>query len=298
MMLSEPPQTRLREAIAEKHRSGLAGGATVRALGAGPGWRVLEVLCTAGDTDRAFEEEHENVSLSLVMEGSFQYRADHGRALMTPGSILLGNAGGCFRCGHKHGEGDLCLSFQFDLELFGEIGRELGVEFKAFVTPRLAADRALTHHFVLGTEPTVLEAASLRLAAHVLSLVSGAGAPAAISTRDLARVSDVVRYLDENFSAPVSIEDQAMLAGLSRFHFLRTFRRAVGATPHQYLLRRRLRQAAECLATTADPVTQICFDAGFGDLSNFNRTFRSEFKATPREFRRRWAGKSIWPPQI
>jgi AraC-like DNA-binding protein len=300
MLLPDLSQTRLRDAVAQKRRGGFAGGATARDLGSGRGWRVLEVMCTAGEADAAFEERHGGISLSLVLEGSFQYRSDHGRALMTPGSVLLGNVGACFQCGHEHGEGDLCLSFQFDPDLVGEIAGELGLRFRGFAAPRLSQHRALARFFAYSSDlsdATTLEVASLDLMVQVLSLVMDSGAPAHISDRDTARVTEVVRHLEENFAEPVSIDEQAALAGLSRFHFLRTFRRALDVTPHQYLLRRRLRSAAERLVTTDDPVTAICFDAGFGDLSNFNRTFRCEFQTTPREFRRRRgrAGRAACP---
>jgi AraC-like DNA-binding protein len=76
------------------------------------------------------------------------------------------------------------------------------------------------------------------------------------------------------------------MARLSPYHFLRSFKAVTGVTPHQWLLRARLRAAAEKLAATKTPVTEIALDVGFEDLSNFTRTFRAEFGASPREFRR------------
>jgi AraC-like DNA-binding protein len=67
--------------------------------------------------------------------------------------------------------------------------------------------------------------------------------------------------------------------------FLRTFKRVTGVTPHQWVLRARLREAARRLAETRAPVTEIALDVGFEDLSNFTRTFRAEFGASPREYR-------------
>ena len=78
----------------------------------------------------------------------------------------------------------------------------------------------------------------------------------------------------------------ARVARLSKFHFLRVFRRAVGATPHQYLTAIRLRRAAARLSGTPDSVTVIAFDSGFSDLSTFNARFRAAFGKTPSEFRR------------
>jgi AraC-like DNA-binding protein len=77
----------------------------------------------------------------------------------------------------------------------------------------------------------------------------------------------------------------ARIAGLSRYHFLRTFKAVTGITPHQWLLRARLRDAARRLATSRDPVTEIALDVGFEDLSNFIRSFRSEFGVSPSRYR-------------
>ena len=74
-------------------------------------------------------------------------------------------------------------------------------------------------------------------------------------------------------------------AGLSAFHFLRLFAQVLGVTPHQYLIRSRLRRAARLLADGARSISDVALDVGFEDLSNFTRSFRAEFGASPREFR-------------
>ena len=73
---------------------------------------------------------------------------------------------------------------------------------------------------------------------------------------------------------------------MSAFHFLRTFRQVTGVTPHQCLLRTRLREAAISLATQPDKVLEIALASGFDDLSNFNHAFRAEFGVSPRAYRR------------
>jgi AraC-like DNA-binding protein len=67
---------------------------------------------------------------------------------------------------------------------------------------------------------------------------------------------------------------------------LRTFQHVVGLTPHQYVMRMRLQRAAVRLVEEAASVLEIAFDSGFGDVSNFNRSFRVEFGMSPRTFRR------------
>ena len=75
------------------------------------------------------------------------------------------------------------------------------------------------------------------------------------------------------------------------FHFLRVFTKALGVTPHQYLLRSRLRHAARLLAGDDRSITDIAYDVGFGDLSNFVRTFRRAAGVSPRDFRKMAKGE-------
>ena len=98
-------------------------------------------------------------------------------------------------------------------------------------------------------------------------------------------MSEVLRYMAAHSAAPHRISGLARMARLSPYHFLRSFKITTGVTPHQWLLRARLRAAAEKLAATKTPVTDIALDVGFEDLSNFTRTFRAEFGASPREYR-------------
>jgi AraC-like DNA-binding protein len=101
----------------------------------------------------------------------------------------------------------------------------------------------------------------------------------------LSRVTRVVRMIDWNASAPHELAKLAETARLSPFHFLRTFEGITGTTPHQYVLRARLRRAALKLKMAKDRVVDIALDCGFGDVSNFNRAFRAEFGMSPRRFR-------------
>src|SRR5689334_353398 len=93
---------------------------SIRMLAEGAGWRVAEVTCRAGSQDRAYQEQHGWTCIAAVLEGTFQYRAASGQALMTPGSLLLGNAGACFECGHPHSRGDRCVAFHLSPDFIAD----------------------------------------------------------------------------------------------------------------------------------------------------------------------------------
>ena len=105
------------------------------------------------------------------------------------------------------------------------------------------------------------------------------------TTQHHAHIVRVLRQLTSRSAEPHSLADLARSAGLSPYHFLRTFKRVTGITPHQWLLRTRLREAALRLSTTRASVTDIALDVGFEDLSNFMRSFRAEFGVSPRRYR-------------
>jgi len=105
------------------------------------------------------------------------------------------------------------------------------------------------------------------------------------ATPDPARIAPLLRELEARSAEPHTLPELARRAGLSRYHFLRTFKDVTGVTPHQWVLRARLRDAAHRLVTTRAPVTEIALDVGFDDLSNFIRSFRAEFGVSPRRYR-------------
>ncbi|HEY8332355.1 MAG TPA: helix-turn-helix transcriptional regulator, partial [Tardiphaga sp.] len=103
--------------------------------------------------------------------------------------------------------------------------------------------------------------------------------------RDRRRAVEAALWIDARSAQPIVLDDAAREAGLSPFHFLRLFTNVLGVTPHQYLLRSRLRHAARLLADQERAVTAIALDVGFSDLSNFIRSFHRAAGVSPRGFR-------------
>jgi AraC-like DNA-binding protein len=127
----------------------------------------------------------------------------------------------------------------------------------------------------------------LVFAARFVEVVSGqARKPAKGTLRDRRRAVETARWIDDNSHLQVGLDEAAREAGLSAFHFLRLFSNALGVTPHQYLVRSRLRAAARLLADEDRAVTDVAYEAGFGDLSNFVRTFHRAAGVSPGHFRR------------
>jgi AraC-like DNA-binding protein len=93
--------------------------------------------------------------------------------------------------------------------------------------------------------------------------------------------------MDRCYADALDIEWLAGSLGLSRAHFIRSFHKTFGETPHRYLQRRRLERAMALLRETDRSVTEICLDVGFASLGSFSRTFREVVGESPRQYRER-----------
>ena len=264
-----------------------------RTLAAGDGWRVNEVICRTGPSDRPFEERHDGFSVSAVIEGAFTYRSDAGHGLLYPGALLLGNNGSCFECGHAHGIGDRCISLNVDEEQFSEIAAVAAstgrFRFSApSLPPSPKALPIIVQMEALSCASSSLRAdeLALRIVERVIALMTGERRTAAAPTgRETRRVVEAIRLVESDAARPLELKDMAAVAGMSKYHFLRVFRRLTGVTPHQYLISARLRRSALALTSSRRPVITIALDSGFGDLSTFNKTFRAAFGLTPTQYR-------------
>jgi AraC family transcriptional regulator len=270
-----------------------------RLLASGTGWRVEDVVCTAGPHDRPFEEQHDDACIAAVTHGTFCYRSTPGSAVLAPGAILLGNSFHCFECSHDHGVGDRCLSFRFAPQFLETVVAAVpGARRTSFPAPRLPPDPTLLPVVAAAEiarddgDAGAFEEVALRLAgATIGAFTDGHARAVAPSRRDEKRIAAAVRQIEARAAEPLSLAELARLAAMSPYHFLRTFCAVVGMTPHQYILHTRLKRAAIRLRRTSASISAIAFAAGFGDLSTFNRRFARIMGMSPGAYRavNRWS---------
>lgn len=131
---------------------------------------------------------------------------------------------------------------------------------------------------------TASEAAALTLLQALFDLGPAPSGPVADQEHadTVARAHD---WLERHFAEPVSLEQLAEVAGLSRFHLLRAFRRRYGLTPHAWLLRRRVNHAKALLRAGASPAA-AAMASGFADQSHLGLHFRRLVGLTPAAYRR------------
>ena len=253
------------------------------------GLSVVEYLCDSGPGDRPFAERHARFTLSFVRAGGFGYRW-RGRAFeLVPGSVLIGHRNEEYVCTHEHVHGDECLSFEFSPEALDFVRVAEAVRRTAVLPPMpgVMVRAELAQAAVGGQSDLGLDELAWMFLDDVSEVVAGARLDGITpNVADRRRAVRAALWIDTHAAAPVTLADLAREAGLSSYHFLRVFSRALGVTPHQYLLRSRLRHAARLLADGHASVTSVAYDAGFGDVSNFVRTFHRAAGVSPRTFRR------------
>lgn len=99
------------------------------------------------------------------------------------------------------------------------------------------------------------------------------------------RVQKVKQYINDHYNEPLKLADLADLVGMSPVAFSRFFRQRTGRTLSDYIVDIRLGFAARMLVDSSRNISEICYECGFNNLSNFNRTFKAKRNYTPRDFR-------------
>ncbi len=105
------------------------------------------------------------------------------------------------------------------------------------------------------------------------------------------QVRTVIEHLENRLTDKTTIAELAALVDLSRFHFIRAFKKTVGMPPHQFVVHRRVERARELLHNLQLSVSEIATRTGFNSPTHFGRVFRARFGVTPREYRRHVAAK-------
>lgn len=172
--------------------------------------------------------------------------------------------------------------------------RNTTVDFYNKLYPKDEVVRALQSHLALPGK-TGLEREELltQLIVHVLTVHRGEKMKldhieaARVSTREeiLRRLHRATDHIYSNYNTEVSLEDLSKASMLSKFHFLRAFRQAFGASPHKFLNKVRLEKAKDLLVRSKLEVADVGKAVGVRDASSFSRMFRKETGVYPTVFR-------------
>jgi AraC-like DNA-binding protein len=111
----------------------------------------------------------------------------------------------------------------------------------------------------------------------------------------LAHLRRVRDFIDRHYDEPLDLDALAVVAGMSKYHFLRSFASTYGATPAHYLTERRIERAQDLLRATNLTVTEICFLVSYSSLGSFSSRFHELVGVSPSEYQAKNAAGGVPP---
>ena len=236
-------------------------------------------------SDRVFpRHSHDQLGVGIIVSGAHRSWSGIGNVEAHAGDIIMVNPGE-MHDGMPLGDGPReWRMLYFDPALVTRLVEAEGVTGIEVVRPAVS-DRLLAPRFaalfasVIDRTPDqlLLEENLLRMIMRISRFHSLRSPP---GREPSPPVRKALERLDGDAASPTGLSELAELAGISRFQLLRAFAREVGATPHAYLVQRRVFLARRLLAA-GRPIVEAATDAGFADQSHLTRAFVRQFGVTP-----------------
>jgi AraC family transcriptional regulator len=217
--------------------------------------------------------------IAFTTFGSWEIRCRRGAGEVRPGTVLVTEADAEHDCRHPDGADDRMLCVLY----LGEVDPG-----PALLVPHVAALNSLRRSLVAvlrsgDPDRDEVDALSLALLQAVREAPSRSAGP---GERSRALADRLRAEADTCFTEPgLDLVAEAVALGMSRTRFVHVFRDVVGITPHRYVIELRTSHAAGLLRGTRAPVSDICFDSGFGSLPSFHAAFRAAYGTTPSGYR-------------
>jgi AraC-like DNA-binding protein len=261
-------------------------------------WRLdefggVDLLRADASTHRYARHSHEGYALGVVAAGAHGFAARGAAWTAIPGRIVIVNPDDAHDGGPaaKDGLYSYRMIYVDGAVLAAALAEAAGKPVATPLFPRAVvddaalADRLLDLHRAL-EQPEARLAREAKLITALVELVRrhGGTAPRDGLHGDSPRAVALARaHLQENFAEDLSLAQLAALAGVDRFHLLRTFRREVGLPPHLFQTQLRLRHAKR-LMLAGEPAAMAAAAAGFADQSHLIRKFKAAYGVTPGQY--------------
>lgn len=266
-------------------------------------WRAsryfdLECLSAHLVTHEYAPHRHETYVIGVLESGveAFTYRGETWRA--TPGRVCALNPDELhdgvpdgpdgYRYRMVYPPADLMADIAGDLRLDRPIGlRDLPFFPTPLIDDPALAARLLALHRGLeaGLDPLATDQLLTAALSHLILRHADARPTMGRIPDHPVGIARAIQRIEGEFDQPLDLAQLAATAGLSRFHFLRMFRRATGQTPHAYLMDRRVAAARQALRRGMPPAA-VAGAVGFADQAHLTRSFKARYAITPGRFQR------------
>ena len=255
-------------------------------------FRDMECLSATFLTHEYAPHAHDTFSIGAIESGS-QIATLSGRREETgPGDLYLIDPG-VIHDGTPGGEGYRYRMIYPDMKLFIDILEDVtGKAFHATPSfsgwlprdPQLANAFHAAHRTLEGGAGALESDESMFTVLAAIFARHGSTIVVPVDTQERSAVARAREYLIENFDSDVGLEELAEVAGLSRAHLIRAFRKEYHITPHAFLTDRRVQVARRLLRQGRMPA-DIALECGFADQAHFTRHFKARTGVTPGQFR-------------
>jgi AraC-like DNA-binding protein len=231
---------------------------------------------------------HETYVIEVVIEGTVEFDCAGKRHIAPPGSIILIHPEdvhtGRSICNQEVTYWSFCPSaewMQWFLRTIDYPERTVVFQSPTMNDPKIARLLKASHD-AFQNELEVLHSESLMTLAFSYLLENQRSSVR--QHNEPRAIYNAKQYLNAKFSQQIHLTDLAQASGLSSFYFLRSFQKATGLTPHEYLCNLRVERARKMLATGAS-ISDTAVQTGFVDQSHLHRHFRRLLGITPGKYR-------------
>ncbi|RJE86972.1 AraC family transcriptional regulator [Paenibacillus sp. 1011MAR3C5] len=234
---------------------------------------------------------HHEYQITVPIKGSCEFHYESRYMELRAGEGLVVNPADrhCFQMGNDSG---IIIVIAKD-ELVGQAYREERPIQRPFAPAAMLSyfQRCASRFIAMDHMDSLAVEESQSLALAELGAMLAAGRQSKAEPAKLEeRASDwsmmqVLEYIRSHYTEQLDIDQLAAVALQSRYHFIRSFKLAMGVTPYQYVLRLRVEEAKRQLRKSEHTVTDISFNVGFSSPSQFYRVFMKFSGMTPESFR-------------
>lgn len=247
---------------------------------------------------------HDYYVIGFIEAGRRLLVCKNEETIITPGDITVFNPGDVHSCEQLDGRAldYRCLNIQEDAmkRMVREItGQTYLPRFKrpVLVQSELAASLCELHRMIAAGEQEMdkEELALLFIGQFLQEEADLPSETASLEPEDGMR--EVCAYLEAHYQQAVSLDEISSLVGMSKYHFLRSFTRSMGITPHCYLQAIRIGRAKLLLEQGLSPA-ETAQQTGFSDQPHFTHTFKKLIGLTPRQYMRIFSGEPLRQPHL
>lgn len=276
--------------------------ADIQTLYQSPICTVHNFLCRCEECAVSAKEYQETFSMAYIRKGNFRFRVFRNELDAYSGLFLLCKPGYEHQVAHVHNIPDQCTIFSFPAESADRLMAHTASFSWFFSNPDIQSillkatpEMEFLHQHIFSLLQKVHSPRLWieQLMTDLFIMVLSAGDPLhplpALNDKQkrnyLPAIEQVKVFINENYADEVTLPQLAALGNMSPFHFNRLFKQVTAATPYNYLLQVRLKQATLQLCNTSLPVTDIAFSTGFNSLEHFSAAYKKQFGKSPSAMR-------------